>query len=91
MFSGGAQEATCLTRLRIWDGGGPGLGGGISLGDHCDSDPPRLCDHAALGNSSRVTRPCSEHESYLSSGRMLTLLHHSEDGTALHPADFKLR
>ncbi|KAJ8878397.1 hypothetical protein PR048_018975 [Dryococelus australis] len=84
-----ADPAACSTRLRIWDGGGPDLG--HLLGDHCDADPPRLCDHTSLGNATRATRPCSPRESYVSSGPALTLQHHTDDGTALHPAAFRLR
>lgn len=73
----------CATRLRIWNG--------INLiEDKCD-EAPKLCDHSALSNSTRVTRPCSPSESYLSSDRTLTIQHHTEDGTALHPASFKLK
>ncbi|VEN64488.1 unnamed protein product, partial [Callosobruchus maculatus] len=58
--------------------------------DKCD-DPPKLCDHSALSNATRITRPCSVEESYLSTDRFLTIEHHTEDGTALHPASFKLK
>ncbi|XP_063232233.1 uncharacterized protein LOC134536448 [Bacillus rossius redtenbacheri] len=84
-----STASSCSTRLRIWDGGGPA--GGALLGDHCDSDPPRLCDHGSLGNATRATRPCSARESYVSSGPALTVQHRTEHGTALHPAAFRLR
>lgn len=77
-FGGG-----CLTRLRIWDDR-------TLIEDKCDQ-PPLLCDHSALNNSTRVTRPCSNDESYMSSGKDLVLQHHTEDGTALHPASFKIK
>lgn len=73
----------CATRLRIWDGN-------LLLEDKCD-DPPKLCDHSALSNSTRVTRPCTAPESYLSTGNSLVIQHYTEDGTALHPASFKLK
>lgn len=73
----------CATRLRIWDGS-------LLLEDKCD-EPPKLCDHSALSNSTRVTRPCAVDESYLSSGKNLVLQHYTEDGTALHPASFRIK
>lgn len=73
----------CATRLRIWDGA-------LLLEDKC-GEAPKLCDHSALSNLTRSTRPCSLDESYLSSGRSLIIQHYTEDGTALHPASFKLK
>lgn len=72
----------CSTRIRIWDGTS-------LIEDKCD-ESPRLCDHSALSNTSRVTRPCSKVESYLTIDRSLVIHHYTEDGTALHPAYFKL-
>ncbi|XP_060521214.1 uncharacterized protein LOC132698910 [Cylas formicarius] len=73
----------CATRLRIFDNQ-------TVLEDKCD-EPPLICDHSALSNATRTTRPCTLEESYLSSDRNLVLQHHTEDGTALHPAFFKLK
>ncbi|KAF5293767.1 hypothetical protein FQA39_LY03252 [Lamprigera yunnana] len=83
LLSNSSSSGGCATKLRIWDGN-------VLLEDKCD-EPPRLCDHSALSNATRFTRPCSEAESYLSTGRSLVLQHHTEDGTALHPASFKLK
>ncbi|KAK6645496.1 hypothetical protein RUM43_001773 [Polyplax serrata] len=80
----------CTTRLRIWDGGGS-LGQPLVLGEYCDSQLPKLCDHSSLGNLTRTTRPCSLRESYLSIGSELMLQVSSEKGTALHPMSFKLK
>ncbi|XP_030746588.1 uncharacterized protein LOC115875308, partial [Sitophilus oryzae] len=77
-FGGG-----CLTRLQIWDNR-------TLIEDKCD-EPPLLCDHSALTNSTRSTRPCSNDESYISTDKTLILQHHTEDGTALHPAFFKVK
>ncbi|KAJ8948652.1 hypothetical protein NQ318_022720 [Aromia moschata] len=77
------SSSGCSTRLRIWDGN-------TLVEDKCD-EPPKLCDHSALTNSTRVTRPCSVEESYLSTDKSLVVQHHTEDGTALHPASFKLK
>lgn len=52
---------------------------------------PKLCDHSLLRNSSRHTRPCSLSESYVSSGRDLTLEHVLRQGSALYPISFELR
>lgn len=83
LMGNGSASGACATKLRIWDGA-------LLLEDKCD-EPPKLCDHSALSNSTRVTRPCSIPESYLSTGKNLILHHYTEDGTALHPASFKLK
>ncbi|XP_017770463.1 PREDICTED: uncharacterized protein LOC108558152 [Nicrophorus vespilloides] len=83
LIGNSSTGGTCATRLRIWDGA-------LLLEDKCD-DSPKLCDHSALSNSTRITRPCTTSESYLSTGRALIIQHHTEDGTALHPASFKLK
>ncbi|CAH1956018.1 unnamed protein product [Acanthoscelides obtectus] len=84
LITNGSSGNICSTRLRIWDGT-------TLIEDKCD-DPPKLCDHSALSNATRITRPCSiVSESYLSTDRYLTIEHHTEDGTALHPASFKLK
>lgn len=82
LIGNNSAGSSCASRLRIWDGA-------TLLDDRCD-EAPRLCDHSALSNTTRSTRPCSKSESYLSSSRTLLLQHHTEDGTALHPASFKL-
>ncbi|CAG9812922.1 unnamed protein product [Phaedon cochleariae] len=83
LLSNGSIGNGCSTRLRIWDGNN-------LIEDKCD-EPPKLCDHTALSNATRLTRPCSVEESYLSTDRTLVIQHHTEDGTALHPASFKLK
>ncbi|KAL3272513.1 hypothetical protein HHI36_013989 [Cryptolaemus montrouzieri] len=83
LLGNSSLSGECSARLRIWDGN-------LLLEDKCD-EPPKLCDHSALSNSSRVTRPCSLEESYLSTGRSLLIQHYTEDGTALHPASFRLK
>lgn len=60
----------CTTRLRIWDGGGK-TGHPLVLGEYCDSELPKLCDHSSLSNLTRKTRPCTLRESYLSLGMPL--------------------
>lgn len=79
---------SCTTRLRIWDGGGHDA---RIMADHCDDELPRLCDHTSLSNLTRITRPCSPRESYVSTNSKMIIQHHTEDGTALHPASFRLR
>ncbi|XP_052124465.1 uncharacterized protein LOC113206306 isoform X2 [Frankliniella occidentalis] len=83
------SSSSCSMRLRIWDGGG--TSGLPLLASHCDADGPRLCAHAALGNATRATRSCGPHESYESSGTDLTLQHFVAEGTALHPAHWRLK
>lgn len=78
----------CTTRLRIWDGGGHDA---RLIADHCDDELPKLCDHYSLSNHTRVTRPCLAHESYVSTSNKYLIEHRTEDGTALHPASFRLR
>lgn len=61
------------------------------MGQFCKDDTPRLCDHSLLRNGSRHARPCSLAESYVSSGRDLTLEHILRQGSALYPISFVLR
>lgn len=63
--------------------------GGALLGDHCDG--PRLCEHTSLRNVTRVTRPCTLAESYVTRTNSLLVQHQSCEGTALHPANFRLK
>lgn len=82
----------CPTRLRIWDGAG------TLLGDHCDT--PRLCEHIAVAaassshsapsNATRLKRPCTLDESYLSKSPSVILQVHSVLGTVLEPFAFRL-
>ncbi|KAI4501041.1 hypothetical protein M0802_003844 [Mischocyttarus mexicanus] len=89
--------ADCNAKLLIWDGDhAPNklvtTRKNITLmGQFCKDDVPRLCDHSLLRNSSRHTRPCSLTESYVSTGRDLTLEHILRQGSALYPISFVLR
>lgn len=76
----GAASDSCPTRLRIWDGGGQ------MLGDHCSR--PKICDHSALRNHSRWTRPCGADESYVSPSSSAVMQYFSRPGTAVHPSRF---
>ncbi|XP_076634895.1 uncharacterized protein LOC143348505 isoform X2 [Colletes latitarsis] len=87
----------CNAKLLIWDGDHT-LDKLIStrknitlMGQFCKDDTPRLCDHSLLRNGSRNTRPCSLGESYVSTGRDLTLEHILRQGSALYPISFVLR
>ncbi|KAL1128871.1 hypothetical protein AAG570_013405 [Ranatra chinensis] len=75
----------CTTRLRLYDGQKR------IMEDSCDSGGPRLCDHGSLSNTTRTTRPCSPHESYITTHNRLTIEHTTVDGTAVRPASFKFR
>ncbi|XP_012251545.2 uncharacterized protein LOC105683496 [Athalia rosae] len=88
--------AECNTRLQIWDGAYSSdkqtTAKNVSLmGEFCKDDIPRLCDHSLLRNSSRHTRPCTLSESYVSTGRDLTMEHILRQGSALYPISFVLR
>ncbi|XP_043671206.1 uncharacterized protein LOC122630605 [Vespula pensylvanica] len=89
--------ADCNAKLLIWDGDHASNKlvtnrKNITLmGQFCKDDIPRLCDHSLLRNSSRHTRPCSLTESYVSTGRDLTLEHILRQGSALYPISFVLR
>lgn len=61
------------------------------MGQFCKDDTPRLCDHSLLRNGSRHARPCSLAESYVSTGRDLTIEHVLRQGSALYPISFVLR
>lgn len=56
------------------------------LGDHCSR--PRICDHSALRNHSRSTRPCTADESYISRTSSIIMQYYSKPGTAIHPSKF---
>lgn len=61
------------------------------IGEFCKDEIPRLCDHAILRNHTRVTRPCTLAESYVSSGSDLTLDIFLLRGSVLFPLNFQLR
>lgn len=61
LIGNGSVNGGCATKLRIWDGN-------FLLEDKCD-EAPRLCDHSALSNATRITRPCTQQESYISTGK----------------------
>ncbi|XP_015605367.1 uncharacterized protein LOC107272589 [Cephus cinctus] len=85
----------CNAKLLIWDGdhysNKPTRKNVTLMGQFCKDDIPHLCDHSLLRNSSRHTRPCSLAESYVSTGRDLTLEHVLRQGSALYPISFVLR
>ncbi|XP_059477318.1 uncharacterized protein LOC132197791 [Neocloeon triangulifer] len=79
------KKSQCASWLKIWEPGVP-----KPMAEHCDTSP-KLCDHAMLANSSRVTRTCDPHESYLSVGQNLEMEHKTLPGTALYPSNFRLK
>ncbi|XP_076375175.1 uncharacterized protein LOC117229697 [Megalopta genalis] len=89
--------SNCNATLLIWDGDHtlhketPVRKNISLLGQFCKDDTPRLCDHSLLRNGSRHARPCSLAESYVSTGRALTLEHILRQGSALYPISFVLR
>ncbi|CAK1544800.1 unnamed protein product [Leptosia nina] len=78
----------CAVELRIWEGGETG-GNGALLGRYCDS-PPSLCARAALANATRVPRPCSPPDGYVSTASLLSIAATTLPGTATHPLAFSL-
>lgn len=64
-------EGNCSSKLTIKDG--IDSKNEILLGSYCDSDLPKLCDHKALQNETRVVRSCVEGESYISAGPRLII------------------
>ncbi|XP_057327252.1 uncharacterized protein LOC130668799 [Microplitis mediator] len=88
----------CHAKLIMWDGDQTKQDKQQSykkkirlMGQFCKDEIPVLCDHSLLRNSSRHTRPCSLAESYVSTGRDLTLEHILRQGSALYPISFVLR
>ncbi|XP_068086166.1 uncharacterized protein [Anabrus simplex] len=59
------------------------------LARYCKDQVPRSCDHSLLSNSTRVPRPCSLVESFLSTGESLTLELRLSESTALRPVLFR--
>ncbi|XP_066139729.1 uncharacterized protein [Euwallacea fornicatus] len=80
----------CDVQLQIWDGDIKTRNSVQLIGQFCKEDKPKLCDHALLSNSSRLTRPCSLAESYVSTGSDLTITHSIKYGTVLYPVQFSL-
>lgn len=84
------------THLKIWDGilnqnSEPAKSNLTLLGRFCKDEIPKLCDHTLLHNKSRIVRPCSVQESYVSSGPELSIEHFLKQGSALSPVSFLLR
>ncbi|XP_046398913.1 uncharacterized protein LOC124165515 [Ischnura elegans] len=85
----------------VGGGGGGGGGGMLPQAPQQPSAPQlppvaapplRLCAHASLRNSTRLTRPCdTKTESYVSSGSTLAISRLTRIATALSPASFRLR
>ncbi|XP_033606214.1 uncharacterized protein LOC111861304, partial [Cryptotermes secundus] len=59
------------------------------LATFCKDQVPRSCDHTLLANNTRLPRPCSLAESFLSSGDSLTLELRLTESTALRPVSFR--
>ncbi|XP_050298566.1 uncharacterized protein LOC126737632 isoform X2 [Anthonomus grandis grandis] len=81
----------CDVQLQIWDGDIKTKSAVQLMGQFCKDDKPKLCDHALLNNSSRLTRPCSLAESYVSTNSDLTITHTTKYGTVLYPVQFSLK
>ncbi|KAF7989794.1 hypothetical protein HCN44_008468 [Aphidius gifuensis] len=77
----------CSVKMTLWDGP---ANTGIFIASFCDNIP-KLCTHAALRNTTRSTRPCTESESYLSTSSSLTLKMETLFGTALRNVNFQAK
>ncbi|KAL1497855.1 hypothetical protein ABEB36_008740 [Hypothenemus hampei] len=80
----------CDVQLQIWDGDITNGNTPQLIGQFCKDDKPKLCDHALLSNNSRLTRPCSLSESYISTGSDMTITHTIKYGTVIYPVHFSL-
>ncbi|CAG7667441.1 unnamed protein product [Allacma fusca] len=80
-------EGNCTTRLRIWDG--IDTRNNALLATYCDNELPRLCDHKALQNETRLVRACTANESYISAGSRLIIEQQFMEGTALRPLHYQ--
>ncbi|CAH0381616.1 unnamed protein product, partial [Bemisia tabaci] len=93
--SGAYHDAECNARLRIWDGRLPSEAqpqtNSTLIHEFCKEDAPKLCDHYFLSNTTRMTRPCSLSESYISRSQDLTLELFLRQGSVLYPINFLLR
>ncbi|KAH1015930.1 hypothetical protein HUJ04_007239 [Dendroctonus ponderosae] len=81
----------CDIQLQIWDGDIKNPNSAQLIGQFCKDDKPKLCDHALLKNSSKLTRPCSLSESYVTTSSDMTITHTIKYGTVLYPVQFSLR
>jgi hypothetical protein len=79
-----SKKGQCAAWLKIWE---PGVA--KPLAEHCETSP-KLCDHAMLANSTRITRTCDPEESYISVGQFMEIEHKTLPGTALYPSNFRL-
>jgi hypothetical protein len=75
-LGGGQQQqqqldGNCSSKLSIKDG--IDAKNEVLIGSYCEPELPKLCDHKALQNDSRIVRSCSELESYVSAGPRLII------------------
>lgn len=80
-------ETICVIKITFWDGA-PITG--LPMSVLCDNTP-KLCAHAALRNTTRTTRPCTDEESYLTIAPSLTIRMEAGLGTALYNVNFHVR
>jgi len=81
---------SCSNKLSLMDGPPFLTYNGSLIGEFCDTSPPLICDHAALGE--KMSRPCSPGiESYVSKGRGLTLSEIVGQSTVVNRLEFVAR
>jgi hypothetical protein len=66
-----SYEGNCTSKLTIRDG--IDVKNEVLIGSYCDPELPKLCDHKALQNESRIVRSCTDVESYISAGPRLII------------------
>jgi len=83
------RTSQCQQHLSLQD---PHRQGNTSLGDWCETAPPLLCEQNIALNNSNFPRPCRPGiESYVSSGRSLTLIQTLGASSVEEQLDFEAR
>ncbi|ROT62252.1 hypothetical protein C7M84_019910 [Penaeus vannamei] len=82
------QTKYCSTKLTVNDGVWPE---GDEIACHCHDNEPRTCDRARRLLDDPNVRPCGRNESYISSGRNLSISQLFGDGSVVTKVTFLLR
>ncbi|XP_042893108.1 uncharacterized protein LOC122267168 [Penaeus japonicus] len=82
------QTKYCSTKLTVNDGVWPD---GDEIACHCHDNEPRACDRARRLLDDSNVRPCGKNESYISSGRNLSISQLFGDGSVVTKVTFLLR
>ncbi|XP_071526333.1 uncharacterized protein [Panulirus ornatus] len=82
------QAKLCSTQLTLSDGEWPD---GQTITRHCHNTEPRTCDRARRLLEDANVRPCGKNESYVSTGRSLSMSQFFGDGSIVTKVSFLLR